>query len=63
MWIINGSVFLTMLQIIIFQLSFGIWLVAGLHEKDAIKGIGLVAALVFSVWGVIQGAQVSSLVP
>ena len=52
-----------MLQIIIFQLSFGIWLVAGLHEKDAIKGIGLVAALVFSVWGVIQGAHIPSLVP
>lgn len=51
---------LEMLQIIVFQLSFGIWLLAGLNEKESVKSIGLWASLAFAMWGIVQGLSISS---
>ena len=48
-----------MLQIVVFQLSFGIWLLAGLNEKESVKSLGLWASLAFAMWGIIQSLSIT----
>lgn len=50
-----------MLQIIVIQLSFLIWLTSALHKSEGVQVTGLVFALVLAVIGLIQGAQMGAL--
>jgi hypothetical protein len=49
------------LQIIVIQLSFLIWLTSALHKSDGVQVIGLMSALVLAVIGLVQGAQMGAL--
>jgi len=50
-----------MLQIIIFQLSVGIWLLGSLNESLFIKGAGIVLAILFIILGLAQVSNIPSL--
>jgi hypothetical protein len=52
-----------MLQIIIIQLSFLIWLTSALHKREPVQVIGLVSALILAAIGFAQAAQVRSILP